>query len=380
MLTTLEHLIKEANILPTVIRRSTYLELCKYPGRRFEEICSRLLCYYLNPDSGHPFGTLFMRSVAEQIEFQTKKTLRYDFIDVTLEVSHEGRYLDILIETPTAVVGIENKVTAPLYNKLDIYNDLIKRKAKGRETFSIVLSVTPIRDTNELRQMLENSFINIIYKDIFRRIRQHLPNYNSSGDAKSNIIVEDFLETIDNLYNKAMTDIKFKEYYYKHKEALDTLYNRTDEFYRGVLADQRDRLNQIFGLLTSGPISNWQLWYSWEDGHYIYENRVKEGLPVIGVECTFIDGNSGPCEKLDIYISCWTKIDSKEYESFLEGSDKGNVMEHKNKKYILFKTLNTPTDPDIIEALKEALSRKSEIISAYCSVNGITFLTSPIDI
>lgn len=36
-----EKLLAEFNQIPKVIPQITYLDICKYPGSRFEEICSR---------------------------------------------------------------------------------------------------------------------------------------------------------------------------------------------------------------------------------------------------------------------------------------------------------------------------------------------------
>jgi hypothetical protein len=59
----IDQLLIDFDTLPKTAKQPTYLELCKYPGRRFEEICSRLLCFYLAPNKEHQFKDLFLRSL-----------------------------------------------------------------------------------------------------------------------------------------------------------------------------------------------------------------------------------------------------------------------------------------------------------------------------
>ena len=76
--------------LPKTIKEPTYLEICKYPRRRFEEICSRLLCFYIAPKNEHGFNDLFLSSLlellaTEKISFKDEQKIRHKLFDIELE-------------------------------------------------------------------------------------------------------------------------------------------------------------------------------------------------------------------------------------------------------------------------------------------------------
>ena len=56
-------------------RKPTWMEICSYPHHRFEEICSRILQFYLNPDNPHGLKNLFVKSLMETLIDKTKSEM-----------------------------------------------------------------------------------------------------------------------------------------------------------------------------------------------------------------------------------------------------------------------------------------------------------------
>ena len=46
-------------------RKPTWMEICSFPQQRFEEICSRILKFFLKPDNPHGMKSLFIRSLEQ---------------------------------------------------------------------------------------------------------------------------------------------------------------------------------------------------------------------------------------------------------------------------------------------------------------------------
>ena len=46
-------------------RKPTWMEICSFPQQRFEEICSRILKFFLKPDNPHGLKDLFIRSLEQ---------------------------------------------------------------------------------------------------------------------------------------------------------------------------------------------------------------------------------------------------------------------------------------------------------------------------
>ena len=46
----------------------TFMGICQYPRSRFEEICSRILAFYFNPNEEHGFRDLWFRALNQCIK------------------------------------------------------------------------------------------------------------------------------------------------------------------------------------------------------------------------------------------------------------------------------------------------------------------------
>ena len=57
-------LIRFSQFKPTD-RKPTWMEICSFPQQRFEEICSRILKFFLKPDNPHGMKDLFIRSLEQ---------------------------------------------------------------------------------------------------------------------------------------------------------------------------------------------------------------------------------------------------------------------------------------------------------------------------
>ena len=57
-------LIRFSQFKPTD-RKPTWMEICSFPQQRFEEICSRILKFFLKPDNPHGMKSLFIRSLEQ---------------------------------------------------------------------------------------------------------------------------------------------------------------------------------------------------------------------------------------------------------------------------------------------------------------------------
>ena len=116
----LEKLLKEFELLPKNLPRITFMEICRHSRSRFEEICSRVLAFYLQPTNEHGLQDLLLKSILEIVN--SKDDSYYsESVNVETEAFIENASLDILVRGETFVLGIENKINAELYNPLHLY-------------------------------------------------------------------------------------------------------------------------------------------------------------------------------------------------------------------------------------------------------------------
>jgi hypothetical protein len=106
-------LIDEFKRIPRVAPVRTFMEVADYP--HYENVCSNILAFYLDPTLEHKMGDLLLRALMERLKINWNGEISR--ADITREEpSPGGGRLDLLIITDDFVIGIENKIKAPLYN------------------------------------------------------------------------------------------------------------------------------------------------------------------------------------------------------------------------------------------------------------------------
>ena len=70
-------------------RKPTFMEVCQYPSNRFEEISSRILQFYLNPQNPHGLKNLFVKSLMETLIDKT----RFEFAEYIKEHKDVGEFV-----------------------------------------------------------------------------------------------------------------------------------------------------------------------------------------------------------------------------------------------------------------------------------------------
>ena len=159
-----EILIKFSKI-PIPEDETTFLDLCHYSGERFEEICSRILEFYFQPNNKHGFGNLWFRSLCQLIGIECND--EYDMKTRTEEYTYgageKSKKIDIVIETPSVVIAIENKIGAMLYNPLDVYKEHVDKIYEKKQERKLVVLTAHILSGQEIRKAEQYGFKIINY-------------------------------------------------------------------------------------------------------------------------------------------------------------------------------------------------------------------------
>jgi hypothetical protein len=175
------------------------LEIAGCP--HIENVWSNVLAFYLNPNREHKLGDLMLNALFEAAG-RDVPVYNPDLITVTREYrTGTGRYIDIVIQSDTFVLGIENKVNAALYNDLTDYAATLDRLAgTEKDVIKTVLSKYPQDD-------LAGDFVNLLYAGLLPAVRKRLGNCTGYADTRYLIFLIDFLNNIENNLNlNIMTD------------------------------------------------------------------------------------------------------------------------------------------------------------------------------
>jgi len=306
----INQLLTDFDALPKTVKQPTYLELCKYPRRRFEEICSRLLCFYLAPDKEHQLRELFLRSLLQLLASDKEFYLQNDKIHVISEENAEGKRLDILVYSSTFVIGIENKITAGLYNPLETYKNRIQLYGNDN-IYRVVLSLRKVSAKDDLALIEANGFINLTYKDYFNQIKQNLSAFTEGCNQKYLHNLNDFFETLENMTDNSILNEDLSNYFYENAEKIDSLIILYNQFNNKTTARQTERIAELKEKIVE--LTKNSKWWVWE-GCYLGFNEFNINKPKIGIESGFESTKGDPLGIFKVVITAWNLKDWSFYE------------------------------------------------------------------
>jgi hypothetical protein len=235
----MQKLLDEFDFLPKIVKQQTYLELCKYPKRRFEEICSRLLEFYLAPNKEHGFRRLFLDSLFEMLEI---KGIEYKENDIKTDIevpTPGGKRLDILVEGKSFAIGIENKIEAGVYNPFGEYAKLLEKKEKEGKTTTVLMVLSLQRLTEDEKEKIKEKikekvkkckFECYTYEKYFGIIKRNIGNYMNQGNLKYLAFIMDFIQTLENKRGGNVMYDEMKAFFKANAKKLDELQTDYQEY------------------------------------------------------------------------------------------------------------------------------------------------------
>jgi hypothetical protein len=300
ILTEISKLLDEFKELPKDVRQPTFLEICRFPRWRFEEICSRILCFYIDPKNEHGLSNLFLTSLLEVLG---DENIRIDEQDIAVfnEVYGDGVKLDILIRGTGFVIGIENKITARLDNPLDKYRKIIE-EGKEAKIFPVVLSLKKLYKVDELEEVEKNKFMQITYPDLFRVIKQNIGFYLEHANEKYLTHLLEFMTTLENMNGENLMNKELDDFFFDKEEEIKNLIKLHEDYRARIIDAQKSKILEFTDeIRKSTGDANW-----WNyGGLYLGFNKFNSAMPEIGVEGRFEETKGNPLGNFKIYIKVW---------------------------------------------------------------------------
>jgi hypothetical protein len=265
MLTDYSNILMKFNSIPKHKRRLTFMEISGYP--HYENVCSNILQFYLNPSNEHDLKDLVINSLLLEINDK----LKIDPDSETIEIFREQKTLkdnrlDLLILTKEYVIGIENKIFHFLNNDLEDYYNTIISKCLGRKPICILLSLNRLTTASDLENLKQNNFINITYEQIFKNIKINLGWYINSGNLYYVNYLTEFMKTIENLNPKTMEDKELWKFFKNYHEPIRSLIDN----YNKYIVYLKDKVDQLLESLTT---TGFDPWIHNKDGFYTLVNN-----------------------------------------------------------------------------------------------------------
>lgn len=311
-MTDYQKILAEFDTLPPSNTCPTFMDICQLGGDRFEERCSQILRFYLNPAGQHKLYGLFLNSLLELLELteccynlQTVKVLTEDMTD-------DHKRIDITVVADDFVIAIENKINADLYNPLKSYVKYIQGhyKEKSRKVF-VVLSARKITDSREMEKMKEHSYRYINYQMLFSVVKRNLGTYAADCNQAYLTFLFDFIRTIEKRYYNS--NMETKRFFFNNKSKIEALIERYNSFKEDILKTQKENIADLKISVSQKTGVNWWVWQGWDLGISFNDKSNR-----IGIESYFggetLDNQLGD---FYIFITVWNKKHFYPYEEEL---------------------------------------------------------------
>lgn len=195
-------------------RKPTFMEVAGIERR--EVSVSKILAFLLDDTAEHGMGDLWVRSLMlaasesdatfDPISLQTAPSTTHTEV-VTRNVDANLR-IDVVVETPDFVLGVENKIGASLYNDLVAYAGQIHDMAGERTPFLLTLTLHDEADATARQEAscskLGVALCNVTYPALFARVKEGIGQAMLTADQEWVGYVRDFMRTIENLGDPEM--------------------------------------------------------------------------------------------------------------------------------------------------------------------------------
>lgn len=358
-----QKLLEVFSKIPISKEEKTFMGICQYPSSRFEEICSRVLAFYFNPNEEHGFRDLWFRAlnqcIKQEAEYCNPKNISLILEERTscVEVC-ENKRIDILIESDSTVYAIENKIGAQLYNNLKVYSEHIEKKYKIKKK-KIVLTAHALNSI-EKQKASQYGFEEISYKDLFEQVNSLLGDYIVDCNVKQLTFMIDFMKTINNKMN-FMENRELDKFFFEHRDEVDSLINHYNKWRNNIAKQQADAISSLYNVIKVD--TNDKRWWIWQGWNLTISFNDKTNK-TIGIEASYKEGNNNPLAKFIISITTWNQTGTSAldcwnpYENYIIKKykdcylDKGEKNENK-RVYLLVAEIEGSKTEEIKNKLSE---------------------------
>ena len=233
-----EQLITKFARLRALKAPRTFLELAGYP--HYENVCSNLLSFYLDPEEEHGMGDLLLRALMNCIGIPWEATIQKAQTDREVYTKLGGK-LDLLVVTDDFIIGVENKIWAVLHNDLDDYGTLIAEtgaiaKIKPEHCHRVVLTVRDL-SPDERRKAERSQFRVVRFSELSGAVRSLLGHYTRRADFKHLSYFTDLMQTLENLAGATKSELN--QFLATHAHEIEELNRAYSEYRKQLIPEVR---------------------------------------------------------------------------------------------------------------------------------------------
>ena len=210
------------------------MEIAGFP--HYENVCSNILKYFIDPQKEHGLTNLVLNSVLECINENIELSSECESVSVMREVvTKNSKRLDLLVISNNYVIGIENKIYHILNNDLSEYRETIQSYCNNqKKPICVVLSLRRLNNASDIELMNRNGFINITHAEIFRKVRSKSGHYFNVSNSTYYSYLNDFMTTIENLTAKPKEEVMLNNYFKQNYTTIEDLVSKYEDYKNSI--------------------------------------------------------------------------------------------------------------------------------------------------
>lgn len=259
---------------PGMIRSPTFMEVAGYP--HYENVCSNLLAFFFDPNNPHGFGGLLLDALADAGPIDGITEGSYANVSVERESTTDaGNRIDILIESDTFLIVIENKIFHAAANPFADYAEFINQcNISGKTICKFLLTL----DQNDAG--IVYGFRNLTYSRFIDAIRHRVGYHAAHDDTRYLVLLLDFLNTLENLQVGTHMEPQFVGFLAERSDDVVALLEEVDRF-KGELRMKVTELGTLVNLRERPNVR--QSFYRERGALFddlVHDIRISDELPV----------------------------------------------------------------------------------------------------
>ena len=229
-------------------RLPTLMEISGYP--HYESVCSNILAFFLDPSKPHGLGTLFLDALARVGGIVGQGSAIGGDVQIDREARTDaGNFVDILIQSDSHAILIENKIFAGVANPFADYDKHLHGLPQ-RHKYRILLTLRP--DCGGA----DHGFRNITHEQFINEIRGILGGYVGGADTRYMTYFLDFLNTIDHLLEGTVMNPGLAGFLATNQDQVEAFLREIEKF-RGELRNKVQGLKDLIQVNAFPHVSQW---------------------------------------------------------------------------------------------------------------------------
>jgi hypothetical protein len=209
-------LLLKYQTLPRIRRSATFMEIAGYP--HYENVCSNILKFFLEPAEEHGFGNLLLKAF---LKMAGKELLSApDQATISREYQTEqGTRIDLVVNTDVVILGIENKIYHWEANDFNIYARTLDALGADKEVIKAVLCL----EIDPCQAEPSGGFVRYTYLQLWFHVRELMGHHLQQANPKWISYLNDFMETTIRLTGETQEEQAVADFFAQHHDLVERL-------------------------------------------------------------------------------------------------------------------------------------------------------------